>query len=98
LMKLTTIAFFVCGLVIGGGGAYLLTSESQTSPAPQQASVPSRPLLTASALGRIQPAGGVISLGVSLPDQLARLAVEEGQEVGQGDVLAELGSQIGRAS
>jgi HlyD family secretion protein len=91
-MKLTTIALFVFGVALGGGGVYSLTNHGATSGAPVSADRPVKPLRTASALGRIQPRGGVIALGVSLPDQLARLFVEEGQQVEAGAVLAELAS------
>jgi HlyD family secretion protein len=91
-MKLTTIALFVFGVALGGGGVYSLTNHGVTSGAPVSAVQPVKPLRTASALGRIQPRGGVVALGVSLPDQLARLFVEEGQEVEAGAVLAELAS------
>jgi HlyD family secretion protein len=92
-MKLTTIAFFVFGLVVGGGGVYFLKVRGDIAPAPESAPRAARPPRAASALGRVQPDGGVISLGVSLPDQLARLLVQEGQDVKEGDVLAELASR-----
>src|SRR3989442_261433 len=57
-MKLSTVIFFVLGLAIGGGGIYFLHSRGEaplvSGPAPQ----PVRPVRSASALGRIQPAGG----------------------------------------
>src|SRR5437764_15334452 len=96
-MKLTSLAFFVLGLASGAGGIYYLTDHGQSALAPGPAARPVRPLLTASALGRVQPSGGILSIGVSLPDRLAKLLVEEGQEVKEGDVLAKLGSHGDRA-
>jgi HlyD family secretion protein len=95
-MKWTTVVFFLFGVLLGGGGVYSLISRGETSAAPVTAAKSVPPLRTVSALGRIQPRGGVISLGVSLPDQLARLFVEEGQEVKEGAALAELASHSDR--
>jgi HlyD family secretion protein len=89
-MKLSTVALFLLGLIIGAGGMYFVKHRSGSSPASGQPVSPNKQARGVSALGRIQPSGGVISLGVTLPDILAKLLVEEGQDVKEGDMLAEL--------
>jgi HlyD family secretion protein len=97
-MKLTTILFFVCGLVLGAGGVYVWQTRTRAPTASAGTLPAADPIRAASALGRIQPAGGVISIGVFLPDQLAKLHVEEGRDkdVEAGDPLAELASRKDR--
>ncbi len=95
-MKLSTVAFFLLGLLGGGAAVYFLYPRPE--PAAQSTFVPrgTRSMRAASALGRIQPYDGVISVGNILPDRLARLHCEEGREVKRGDVLVELASQVDR--
>ena len=90
------VVLFALALCIAGGGFYVYTQRDHNAPvlAQSQASPPT--LMTASALGRIQPFDGIISLGVSLPDQLAKVLVNEGQDVDEGAVLAELQSHADR--
>ena len=45
------------------------------------------------ALGRVEPADGVIDVGGTIGDRLGRLLVEEGSAVKKGDLLAELESR-----
>ncbi len=45
------------------------------------------------ALGRVEPADGVIDVGGTIGDRLGRLLVEEGSSVKKGDLLAELESR-----
>lgn len=45
------------------------------------------------ALGRIEPAGGVVSLGALAPDQLRELRVAEGDHVTKDQILAVLASE-----
>ncbi len=91
-MKFTTVALFVLGMIVGAAVAYYLPDYLQINPEPKPTPKVVSPPRGASALGRIQPEGSVISLGISLPDQLAKLFVQEGQEVNQGAKLAELAS------
>ncbi len=89
-MKLSTVALFLLGLIIGAGGMFFLKPRSGSTSVSGQSVSPNKQVRGVSALGRIQPSGGVISLGVTLPDILAKLLVEEGQDVKEGDSLAEL--------
>src|SRR5438128_454993 len=97
-MKYSTAALFVLGMVVGAGGMYFLKHQGESPPLPSKEAPPGKPARVVSALGRIQPNGGVISLGVTLPDLLAKLFVEEGQEVKEGETLAELSSRSDRQS
>ncbi len=45
------------------------------------------------ALGRLEPAGGVITIGAMVGDRLETLHVREGERVQKGQLLAELASQ-----
>jgi HlyD family secretion protein len=45
------------------------------------------------ALGRIEPMGGVLLLGVAAPDRILKMLVEEGQLVKSGEKLVELESE-----
>jgi HlyD family secretion protein len=51
---------------------------------------------TVTSLGRLEPAGGVIPLGVAGPDRLAMILVEEGDWVSQGQAVAYLESEADR--
>jgi HlyD family secretion protein len=96
-MKVSYIALFLVGLALGGAGMHFWRVHAAAESAPlKQPQAARPPRSAASALGRIQPGSGVISLGVSLPDHLAKLFVEEGQEVKEGATLAELGSRSDR--
>lgn len=79
-----------------GIGVFIYYQNSASAPVQAQGQDPPAPLWAASALGRIQPFGGIISLGVSLPDHLAKIHVKEGQDVEEGAVLAELRSHDDR--
>lgn len=48
------------------------------------------------ALGRIEPAGGIIRIGVPVGDRIAVVLVQEGSQVNQGDELARLDSYTER--
>ncbi len=90
------LLIFGLGLGTGAGGIYIYKVRHEPKPVLTQSQVPAQATWTASALGRIQPLDGMLSLGVALPDQLAKILVVEGQEVEEGTVLAELGSHADR--
>jgi HlyD family secretion protein len=94
-MKLTTVALFGLGLIFGASGMYFLKPRS-ASPVTGQVQDSGKQVRSVAALGRIQPSSGVVSLGVTLPDILGKLLVEEGQEVKEGDILAELAGRKDR--
>ena len=48
---------------------------------------------TVLAQGRLEPAGGILNLGALPGEQIEKILVQEGDEVGAGDVLAELTSR-----
>src|SRR5262249_31131565 len=79
LMKLTAVALFVLGLLVGGGGVFYWQRQWPTPAPSPSVSTSATPIREVSALGRIQPYGGVIAIGVTLPDQLAKLAVKGGK-------------------
>lgn len=96
-MKFSTFALFLLGLALGGSGVYYWQQQNhEPTPTQPKEPVPKAPR-AASALGRIQPANGLLSLGVPLPDRLGKLLVHEGSEVKEGAVLAELESRTDRA-
>jgi HlyD family secretion protein len=95
-MKVSTVIFFVSGLVLGAAGVYFLHPRAQQPVSPGPSPQAAKKLARVSALGRIQPANGVISLGVILPDELEEVLVKEGDEVKKGKVLMKLTSQTDR--
>lgn len=75
-------------LWLGGAASGPLGTAAGDRPA---AAVPARPTAV-SALGRIEPAGGVITLGGLPGDRVTAVAVEPGAAVKQGDLLVEFES------
>jgi HlyD family secretion protein len=67
------------------------------SPSPPAVAEPAegRPA-TVKALGRLEPAGGVLSIGVPVPDRLGEVLVREGDLVEKGQELARLDSHADR--
>ncbi len=64
--------------------------KSNCGPATDQCNVAPK---TVVALGRIEPAAGVIDVGGTMGDRLALLLIQEGDEVEQGEALGELESR-----
>ena len=83
----------VAGTVLGGVAVYQY-GKIDTPPEPGTGADPSRELDKVTALGRIQPRDGTLSLGVAAPDRVRRLKVAEGDNVKKGDVLAVLDGQV----
>ncbi len=90
---------FLTGLAVGIGlgalGVYCYAPKAEASSVdgPLDAS---RNFDKVVALGRIEPSGGILSLGVPVPDRLRRLLVAEGQPVEKDDALAVLDSEVMR--
>ena len=82
------------GLALGVVGlAYALLHTRALRSGDPSAATPLRPTPTkVAALGRLAPRGEIISVSAPEGDRIARLAVQEGQQVRAGDVLAELES------
>ena len=95
-MKFFVFIVFVLGMALGGAGIYFWNERKEPPQAPAPQNQGARPVRAASALGRIQPAGGILTLGTSLPDRLGKLFVDEGKTVEEGEVLAELESRLDR--
>ena len=76
-------------MVVGCGRA-----PQQHKPSQQQATSGEQrqPRQTVSALGRLQPRGGVIDVGGMAGERVDRVLVEEGDKVTAGQILAYLGS------
>jgi HlyD family secretion protein len=99
MRRVRTLALAV-GLALGVGGVTYLVLHTRTfrsgdpgGPAAQ----PVRPTrATVGALGRLAPRGEIISVSAPEGDRVARLAVQEGQQVRAGDVLADLESRAER--
>jgi HlyD family secretion protein len=94
-LRLTVLLF---GLVVGFAAGVLAT---QYFGAPGFANNPRRdggrsqeqPVgATVVALGRLEPDGGLISVGAPMGDRLSRIVVKVGQEVKEGEELAQLES------
>ena len=83
----TARAFVVLFLATAG----LIGCTTEPNPPAPISPQPSRSL-SVSALGRLEPAGGVINLGVPPGDGLHELLVKEGDVVKAGQVLARLAS------
>lgn len=73
-----------------------LTSCAESPPAPTAASVASLPTGLAYAKGRIDIEGGLIRLAASRDGLVKEVAVEEGQRVRTGDILAVIDDQPAR--
>jgi HlyD family secretion protein len=83
------------GVALGGAGAYVWRdySEDQRSPAPTSVVVTRNKV---SALGRIEPSGGVISVFGLPGDRIEKLSAKQGDEVAKDAILAELASRKDR--
>jgi HlyD family secretion protein len=90
-----TILAIVVSFVLGGLTVYLRgnpSSSTETLGTSDSSSVLDKVV----ALGRIEPEEGVRSLGVAVPDRIAKIQVEEGAHVKQNDVLVVLDSLVMR--
>lgn len=78
-------------LLIGiGGVAYLNTRSQKQKIAQQEAAKPLPIQVKVTALGRVEPAGGVINVAASEQGVVKELLVEEGDKVTQGQPVAYL--------
>jgi len=75
---------------------FALTTVLSGCPQPQTQQ-PAEPNVV-TALGRLQPAGGVINVGATVGDRVDTILVTEGQHVKQNDELARLASYAARAA
>jgi HlyD family secretion protein len=81
------------GLAVGVLGVTYVVLHTRSLPSDGPAAQPVRPARdTVAALGRLAPRGEIVSVGAPEGDRVARLAVQEGQQVRAGDVLADLES------
>ncbi|HEY7313221.1 MAG TPA: efflux RND transporter periplasmic adaptor subunit [Gemmataceae bacterium] len=88
-----TVLGLVAGFVLGGFAVYRygnLNAPHETTAAADRV----RELDKVTALGRIQPRDGILSLGVPAPDRIRRIKVKEGDAVKQGEILAVLDGQV----
>jgi HlyD family secretion protein len=83
------------GVALGGAGVYLWRDFSGGSRSQGQAGV-AVAKARISALGRLQPAGGVISVFGLPGDRIEKLSVNEGDKVAKDTILAELASRKDR--
>jgi HlyD family secretion protein len=72
------------------------TGQSGTGSGSSQGSVAAKAPGKVTALGRIEPTGGVVTISIPLADQLAELMVKEGTEVEKDEPLAKLTSHRDR--
>jgi len=92
------LVLFVAGIALGGAAVkFLWRNHVENS-----AAVAARPLKMSakvSALGRIQPQGGVLNLGIPIPDRLLEIypGIKEETVVKQGNALVRLESHAARA-
>lgn len=89
-MRLRLLTLAVALLLIGGGALWM----SKLGPHPRQsAGLPSREAATSgtvSAEGVVEPASGIIRLSFAIPGKIRSLAVEDGEPVRRGQIVAEL--------
>ena len=81
------------GVVLGGAGVLMWKNVSANSRSPGQADVTKTKV---SALGRLQPSGGVISVFGLPGDRIEKISVKEGDKVAKDSILAELASRKDR--
>ncbi|HTU16640.1 MAG TPA: efflux RND transporter periplasmic adaptor subunit [Gemmataceae bacterium] len=86
----------VLGFALGGGGVYYYLHENETATPSATEPEPAAELDKVVALGRIEPKGGTLSLGVPTPDRIRRILVKEGQDVKKDQPLAVLDSEVMR--
>jgi HlyD family secretion protein len=93
--KKLIIPLSLLGLLVVGGTAIYAVNQSASKPETTETVAP-RPIKAVTALGRIEPQGEIIKLSPP-PDlggaKIARLLVEEGDRVTQGQTIAILDSQ-----
>src|SRR6516165_11096547 len=80
------------GVALGGAGVYMWRDYSGDSRPPGQAGVEVTKTKV-SALGRLQPSGGVISVFGLPGDRIERLSAKQGEQVAKDAILAELASR-----
>jgi HlyD family secretion protein len=84
------------GIALGGAGVYLWKTFSGDGRSPGQTGV-AITKTKVSALGRLQPKGGVISVFGLPGDRIEKLSAKQGDKVAKGTILAELASRKDRA-
>lgn len=90
-----TLLALLAGVVLGAVALHWYTGG--TAPPESTGAAESVPELDkVTALGRIEPKDGVLSLGVPTPDRVRRLKVAEGDKVQKGALLAVLDGQVMR--
>lgn len=90
-----TVLALLAGFVLGGVAVYLYTNAN-APPEAANAADAARDLHKVTALGRIEPKDGILSLGVAAPDRIRRLEIKEGDDVEKGKILAILDGQVMR--
>jgi HlyD family secretion protein len=94
-LSLKTAAVLVIALLVGSLGGYFL--HDTLAPAPQSLRPPaSGPRDRINALGRLQPAGGVVAVYGPPGDRIESLKIHQGQTVKKDDILAQLASHTER--
>ena len=83
------------GVALGGGGVYMWRDSSADSRSSGQPGV-AVTKTKVSALGRLQPQGGVIAVFGLPADRIEKLCVKQGDQVAKDTILAELASRKDR--
>jgi HlyD family secretion protein len=86
---------FVAGVVLGGLGVHFFRGKDE---APPQVTRPIKKSGKVTALGRLEPKGGVVSLGIPVPDRLQEIlpGIREETEVKKDQPLAKMESYAAR--
>src|SRR5437660_252377 len=92
------LVLFLAGLALGGAGVKYLWQnhgDKSTGTIARPSTTPAK----VSALGRIQPEGGVLNLGIPIPDRLLEVypGIKEEMIVKKGQELVKLESYAARA-
>ena len=95
MRKQAVIGIAVVVLIAAGSGAFVV---SRRATAPTTASVQTRAVVESAVMSGRVVAAERLALGVSAPGVVARVAVDEGQEVNTGDLLVQLDDRLEKAS
>jgi HlyD family secretion protein len=92
------LIFFIAGLAVGGAGVKFLW-QNHVEKSTGNVVRPQKTSAKISALGRIQPEGGVLNLGIPIPDRVLEIypGIKEETLVKKGQELVKLESYAARA-
>lgn len=95
MRKQAVIGIAVVVVIAAGSGAFVVLRRAT---APTTASVQTRAVVESAVMSGRVVAAERLALGVSAPGVVARVAVDEGQEVSTGDLLVQLDDRLEKAS